>query len=56
MDNIIQKQFGLIAQDVQVIYPELVYQDPEGYLAINYTGLIPLLIESIKELRLLCFP
>jgi len=46
-----KKQFGLIAQDVQLIYPDLVYQDPEGYLAINYTGLIPLLIESIKELK-----
>jgi len=46
-----KKQFGLIAQDVQAIYPQLVYQDPEGFLAINYTGLIPLLIESIKELK-----
>ena len=47
-----KKQFGLIAQEVQAIYPELVYEDQEGYLAINYTGMIPLLIESIKELKL----
>ncbi|MDD3079698.1 MAG: tail fiber domain-containing protein [Paludibacter sp.] len=45
-----KKQFGLVAQEVQEVYPELVYEDPEGYLAINYTGLIPIMIETIKDL------
>lgn len=46
-----KKHFGLLAQELQEIYPDLVYQDAIGYLAIDYTGLIPLLIESIKELK-----
>jgi hypothetical protein len=43
--------YGLIAQEVKEIYPDLVYSNAEGTLAINYTGLIPLLIESVKELK-----
>jgi hypothetical protein len=46
-----KKHFGLIAQELQQIYPELVYEDSEGYLAVDYVGLIPLLIQSIKEIR-----
>lgn len=46
-----KKHYGLIAQDLQKIYPDLVYQNDSGYLSINYTGLIPLLIGSIKELK-----
>lgn len=46
-----KKQFGLIAQDLQKMYPDLVYEDANGYLSVNYIGIIPLLIESIKELN-----
>ncbi len=46
-----KKHFGLIAQELKAIYPDLVYEDSEGYLAINYTGIIPLLIQSVKELK-----
>lgn len=46
-----KKHFGLIAQDLQELYPDLVYEDDNGYLSINYIGIIPLLIESIKELK-----
>lgn len=46
-----KKQYGLIAQELQEIYPELVYEEDDGYLSINYIGLIPLLIQSIKELN-----
>lgn len=42
-------QIGLSAQDVQQIYPELVREDNDGFLSVNYTGLIPVLIEGIKE-------
>jgi hypothetical protein len=41
--------FGLIAQEVMEVFPDLVWRDMDGYLAINYVGLIPILIESIKE-------
>ena len=46
-----KKHYGLIAQDLQNIYPDLVYENDNGYLSINYTELIPLLIQSIKELK-----
>lgn len=41
---------GFLAQDVQKIFPELVYTDKNGILGLDYTGLIPVLVESIKEL------
>ncbi|MFD2523324.1 tail fiber domain-containing protein [Emticicia soli] len=44
-------QTGLIAQEVQKIFPELVQTDEAGFLAVNYTGLVPHLIEAVKELR-----
>jgi len=42
-------QIGVLAQDVQKVYPELVQTDQNGLLAVNYLGFIPILIESIKE-------
>jgi hypothetical protein len=41
--------FGIIAQELQKIYPDLVYEDDQGYLAVNYTGLIPVMLDAIKE-------
>ena len=43
--------FGLSAQELQTIYPNLVNEDAEGYLSINYVELVPVLIQSIKELN-----
>ena len=45
------KHYGLIAQELQEIYPNLVSESQDGYLAINYTEIIPLLIRSIQELN-----
>lgn len=42
--------YGFIAQELQELFPELVYEDGEGYLSINYTEIIPLLVSSIQEL------
>ena len=45
-----QKQhYGLLAQELQRIFPDLVYDSGDGYLAVNYSELIPLLIQSMKE-------
>ena len=41
-------QIGVIAQELEAIFPELVNNDGE-YKSVNYTGLIPLFIEAIKE-------
>jgi|GEM_PF-2296523 len=44
-------QVGLIAQDVEKLVPQVVTEGPNGYKAIDYAKLVPLLIESIKELN-----
>ena len=46
-----KKHFGVVAQDLQKIYPDLVYENDNGYLSVNYVEMIPLLIQSIKELK-----
>lgn len=43
------KQIGLLAQDVQTVYPELVVEDAEGMLAVDYQALVPVLINAVKE-------
>jgi len=44
-----RNQLGFIAQDVQRILPDAVYEI-EGTLAVDYTRVIPLLVEAVKEL------
>jgi hypothetical protein len=44
-----EKSMGLIAQELQKVFPELVSEDQNG-LSINYNGLIGVLIQAIKEL------
>jgi len=46
-----QKDIGVIAQDVEKDFPELVYTDKHGVKKVRYEGLIPVLIEAIKDLR-----
>ena len=44
-------KIGLLAQEVMELFPELVKKanDSEGTLSVNYQGLIPVLINAIKE-------
>lgn len=42
-------QTGLLAQEVEKLMPELVKADAQGTLAVNYSGLIPYLLEATKE-------
>ncbi len=44
-----RKHKGFIAQEVQTVYPELVYEDKEGILSIDYTGFIPMIVEAINK-------
>ena len=46
-----KEHFGLIAQELQKVYPNLVYEKDNGYLAVNYVELVPVLMQAIKELN-----
>ena len=45
------EKIGLLAQEVQKVFPELVKEagDQEGTLSVNYQGMIAILINAIKE-------
>ena len=43
------EQIGVLAQEVERVYPELVTTDPQGFKAVNYAQLTPVLLEAIKE-------
>jgi hypothetical protein len=43
--------YGVIAQEVQKEFPEMVEEQENGYLAVDYKQLIPVMIEAIKELK-----
>jgi hypothetical protein len=45
-----QPGMGVIAQDVERVFPELVTTDAQGHKRVNYVGLIGPLIEALKEL------
>ncbi|MDM8162175.1 tail fiber domain-containing protein, partial [Labilibaculum sp. K2S] len=42
-------QVGVIAQELQKVFPELVTKGADGYLAVNYSQLTAVLIQAVKE-------
>ena len=44
-----KQKIGVLAQDIQKVFPELVTTDDKDMLAVNYQGLVPVLINAIKE-------
>jgi len=42
---------GVIAQEVEEIFPTLVTTRENGYKAVQYEKFVPILIEAIKELK-----
>ncbi|GEM_PF-5542294 len=45
------RDVGLLAQQVKEVLPEIVRLDGKGFYSVNYQGLIPVLVEAIKELE-----
>ena len=43
--------YGIVAQEVREVLPSAVVEREDGYLAVNYDRIIPLLVESIKSLK-----
>lgn len=46
------KQIGLIAQEVEKVFPEVVSEDNEGYKSVAYDKLVGVLVEAVKELKI----
>ena len=46
-----KRHFGVSAQELQTLFPNLVEEGQDGYLAVNYIELVPVLIRSIQELK-----
>jgi hypothetical protein len=48
-----KKDIGLIAHELQALYPDLVTgeKDGEEYQSISYISLIPILIKELKDLK-----
>ena len=53
-DTLKTVEYGLMAQDVQEFFPEMISViDDNNHLGLSYTQLIPILIEGFKEQQLL---
>jgi len=43
------QQIGLLAQEVEKVYPQLIKKDTAGIMSVNYSGFVPLLIKGMQE-------
>jgi hypothetical protein len=46
-----KNHIGFIAQDVELVYPELIKHDENGFLSVKYLEMIPLIIDYNKNLK-----
>lgn len=46
-----QIQYGFLAQEVEAVLPDAVKTDEEGHKMINYTAIIPMLVQAIQQLQ-----
>jgi len=44
-------RLGVIAQEVEKVYPQAVSTGEDGYKRVDYPALVPVLIQSVKELK-----
>ena len=47
-----KKHFGLIAQELESVYPELVTNSELGFKTVNYIEMIPILLSQMKSMQL----
>lgn len=46
-----QTQYGFLAQEVEEVLPDAIKTDAEGHKMINYTAIIPMLVQAVQELQ-----
>lgn len=44
-------QYGFLAQEVEEVIPDAIKTDEEGHKMINYTAIIPMLVQAVQELQ-----
>ncbi len=44
-----KQKIGVLAQEIKEVFPELVSEDDNEMLAVNYQGLVPILINALKD-------
>ena len=47
-----KKHFGFIAQELEIVYPELVTNTELGFKAVNYIEMIPILLSQMKNMQM----
>jgi hypothetical protein len=50
-EKIASPEYGFLAQELKEVFPDLVLQDSAGYYSVNYIGLIPVIVEALKDQR-----
>ena len=46
-----KKHFGFIAQELEILYPELVSDNEGGFKTVNYIEMIPILLSQMKNMQ-----
>lgn len=44
-------RYGLDADQLKKVYPELIYEDSKGNISVNYIEMVPLLVQSMNEMQ-----
>jgi len=47
----VNRHYGFSAQELQKVFPDLVYEGQDGYLGVNYVEMVPVLLRAIQELK-----
>jgi hypothetical protein len=50
-DSMCKKHYGVLAQDVEKVFPNLVKEDITGFKTVNYQELLPLMLAKMKNMQ-----
>lgn len=45
------RHYGVSAQELKELFPDLVHEGEDGYLSVNYVEMVPLLLRSMQEMK-----